>query len=136
MQLRHRKCIACLIHPGGQTACGIAAEIRFALIRVRKVNAINARVTGAQLQAERDRHARRILVVGDDLHVGQAISIWIKQDSFWLAVRRGAMCCRRKPFKRMEWTILPAARAAGEAERSPFHDRGTASAEAVPWEVS
>ena len=33
---------------------------------------------------------RRILVVDDDLHVGQAISVWLKAHGFRVAVARPA----------------------------------------------
>jgi hypothetical protein len=42
---------------------------------------------------------RRILVVDDDLHVGQAISVWPKEHGFRVSSADGATRCLRKPFK-------------------------------------
>ena len=42
---------------------------------------------------------RRILVVDDDLHTRLAISIWLKQCGFRVALSLGATRCLRKPFQ-------------------------------------
>jgi DNA-binding response OmpR family regulator len=59
---------------------------------------------GAQGKAEADM--RRILVVDDDAHVGQAISLWLRHHGFRvspdflrLVSALGATRCLRKPFK-------------------------------------
>src|SRR5690348_10440425 len=75
--------ISRLIHVGGQTACRICGgnKIR-ALIRCWKNPARSMPDHESAGRKRKETAMRRILVVDDDSHIGQAIEVWLKQHGF------------------------------------------------------